>query len=108
MHTSLDRVDSLLICRCLMQEEPAAAAPGAKREGDAIVPGTAPATKRARVQPASVLASDLAGPAIMDVPLVSVRGKGVNVIMTIRPNDHIYVVNDGSAEAMPCIWIALS
>ena len=46
---------------------------------------------------------ELPGPVILDVPLVSVKGKGVKLVLSIRPNDEIFLVNMGAGEA-PCPW----
>jgi hypothetical protein len=42
---------------------------------------------------------DLPGPVIMDVPLLSIKGKGVKLVLSIRPNDLVFVVNMGAGEA---------
>lgn len=43
--------------------------------------------------------SELPGPVIMDVPLLSIKGKGVSLVLSIRPNDAIFMVNMGAGEA---------
>ena len=35
----------------------------------------------------------------MDIPMVSIKGKGVKVVLTIRPNDQVFMVNQGASEA---------
>ena len=61
-------------------------------------------SKRSRLSSASlttVASTELPNPTIMDVPLVSVKGKGVKVGLTIRPGDAMYLVNQGASEPYP-------
>lgn len=66
--------------------------------------------KRARLNPTVdpvltlVAYKDLPQPVVMEVPLVSLKGKNVKVLLSIRPNDQIYLANTGNAEVLTC-WV---
>ena len=73
---------------------------GGQQNGVSPDPAPNP-TKRLKLDLDVRAIGDLPGPVIMDVPLVSIKGKGVKLVLSIRPNNAIFLLNMGAGEA-PC------
>ena len=67
-----------------------------------VAAGLAPSpVKRTKLDLDMMPVKDLPGPVVMDVPMVSVKGKGVKLVLSIRPHDMIFLLNMGAGEAGP-------